>query len=381
MLSSFKTRSLVMTGIGLVLLCTFGAVILAVGGLSDLSGSAVRQASATDIGAQVASLKLMLWGLAGLAFVIGAISVGVVSRAIDQPLAEAVLIAETVASGDLSQEFHTERSGEFGRLLEALGNMEDTLTDLVTRIKDSTDAIAEASGQIDGGNAAIAKATADQADALRSTASRMKELTQVVRSSAERARSASELAQTASGVAARGGEVVDRVVSTMDSISVSSKRIVDIIEVIEGIAFQTNILALNAAVEAARAGEQGRGFAVVAGEVQGLAKKSATAAKEIKTLIMDAVQHVHDGSELVRQAGGTMKEIVHEVRGVNDILGEISSTLVHQSQSIHEVTSAVERMDRVTQDNAALVQRAASASSGMASQAQGLQQLVGSFKV
>jgi methyl-accepting chemotaxis protein len=369
MLSSFKTRSLVMTGIGLVLLCTFGAVILAVGGLSDLSGSAVRQASATDIGAQVASLKLMLWGLAGLAFVIGAISVAVVSRAIDQPLAEAVLIAETVASGDLSQEFHTERSGEFGRLLEALG------------IKDSTDAIAEASGQIDGGNAAIAKATADQADALRSTASRMKELTQVVRSSAERARSASELAQTASGVAARGGEVVDRVVSTMDSISVSSKRIVDIIEVIEGIAFQTNILALNAAVEAARAGEQGRGFAVVAGEVQGLAKKSATAAKEIKTLIMDAVQHVHDGSELVRQAGGTMKEIVHEVRGVNDILGEISSTLVHQSQSIHEVTSAVERMDRVTQDNAALVQRAASASSGMASQAQGLQQLVGSFKV
>ncbi|WP_235835271.1 methyl-accepting chemotaxis protein [Piscinibacter terrae] len=381
MLSSLRTRSLVMIGVGLVLLCTFGAVILAVSGLSDLSGSASRQASAAAIDSQVSSLKWMLYGLAGLAFVIGLASVAIVGRAIDRPLAEAVLIAETVASGDLSQEFHTERGGEFGRLLEALGDMEDTLTDLVTRIKDSTDAIADASGQIDGGNAAISKATADQAEALRNTAARMKELTQVVRGSAERARSASDLAQSASGVAERGGEVVSRVVSTMDSISVSSKRIVDIIEVIEGIAFQTNILALNAAVEAARAGEQGRGFAVVAGEVQGLAKKSATAAKEIKTLIMDAVQHVHDGSELVRQAGGTMKEIVDEVRSVNDILGEISSTLVHQSQSILEVSTAVERMDRVTQDNAALVQRAAAASSGMATQAQGLQQLVGSFKV
>lgn len=377
MLSSFKTRTLVMTSVALVLLCTLAVIILAVNGLSDLAKPAPQLSVAADIG----SLKLMLYGLGCVALVIGVVSVAMIGHAIDQPLAEAVLIAETVASGDLSQEFHTERGGEFGRLLEALGHMEDTLTDLVARIKDSTDAIADASSQIDGGNTAISKAAADQAEALRSTAGRMKELTRVVGSSAERARSASDLAQTASSVATRGGEVVERVVSTMNSINVSSRRIVDIIEVIEGIAFQTNILALNAAVEAARAGEQGRGFAVVAGEVQGLAKKSATAAKEIKTLIMDAVQHVHDGSELVRQAGGTMKEIVDEVRGVNDILGEISATLVHQNQSIQEVTAVVERMDIATQDNATLMQRAACASSSMAVQAQGLQQLVGSFKV
>ncbi len=360
MLSNFKMRSLLMIGMLIVLCFTFAAVALALGD---------------------PSARGWAWGLAAMALLCGVACVVLVGRAIDEPLAEAILIAETVASGDLSQEFHSERGGEFGRLLGVLGDMEDTLTDLVTRIKGTTDAIADASSQIDGGNAAISQRTEEQASALRQTATSMRELTSVVRRNAERARSASGLAQNASGVAERGGNVVERVVTTMDSISVSSKRIVDIIEVIEGIAFQTNILALNAAVEAARAGEQGRGFAVVAGEVQSLAKKSATAAKEIKHLIMDAVQHVQDGSELVRQAGGTMQEIVKEVRGVNDILGEISSTLVHQSDSIDQVSGAVEHMDRVTQDNAALVKHAATASSDMATQAQGLKELVGAFKL
>jgi methyl-accepting chemotaxis protein len=360
MLSHFKTRSLLTIGMLTVLCFTFAAVAVA---MADPSA------------------RGLAWGLAAMALLCGVTCVVVVGRAIDEPLAEAILIAETVASGDLSQEFHTERGGEFGRLLGVLGDMEDTLTDLVTRIKGTTDAIADASRQIDGGNAAISQRTEEQASALRQTATSMRELTSVVRRNAERARSASGMAQNASGVAVRGGDVVEKVVNTMDSISVSSKRIVDIIEVIEGIAFQTNILALNAAVEAARAGEQGRGFAVVAGEVQSLAKKSATAAKEIKHLIMDAVQHVQDGSELVRQAGGTMQEIVKEVRGVNDILGEISSTLVHQSDSIDQVSGAVAHMDRATQDNASLMQNAAAASSDMATQAQGLKELVGAFKL
>jgi methyl-accepting chemotaxis protein len=322
-----------------------------------------------------------LWALGALTLVAAAGFAGLLARAIERPLADAVLIAETVASGDLSQEFTTERGGDFGRLLRALGGMEDTLTDLVTRIRGSTDSIAVAARQIDGGNTDLAQRTEEQAAALQQTSASTKVLTAALKDNADRARSASALAERACGTASRGGAVVTQVVATMDSIGESSRRIVDIIDVIEGIAFQTNILALNAAVEAARAGEQGRGFAVVAGEVQGLAKKSSLAAKEIKSLIGNAVERVHSGAVLVKQAGGTMTEIVDEVVGVDTLLSQIASTLAEQSGAIEQVSRAVGHMDDVTQQNASLVQQAAGASSALAAQSRELQELVGQFRL
>ena len=322
-----------------------------------------------------------LWGLGALALTTAAACVAVLGRAIDRPLDDAVLIAETVASGDLSQEFTTERGGDFGRLLRALGGMEDTLTDLVTRIRGSTDAIAVAARQIDGGNGDLAQRTEEQAAALQQTSASARLLAAGMKDNAGRARQASALAERASGTASRGGAVVGQVVATMDSISESSRRIVDIIEVIENIAFQTNILALNAAVEAARAGEQGRGFAVVAGEVQNLARRTSTAAKEIKTLIGSAVEHVQSGAVLVKQAGGTMTEIVGEVTEVDEILDQIAAALGEQSAAVEQVSASVGHMDDVTQQNAALVQQAAAASSALAVQSRDLQQLVGQFRL
>jgi methyl-accepting chemotaxis protein len=303
------------------------------------------------------------------------------ARSIEAPLAEAVYIAETVAAGDLSQEFETERGGEFGRLLGGMGEMEDMLTDLVTRIKTATDSISEASCQIAAGNTDLSQRTEEQAAALEETASSMSELTSMVRQNTERARAANGLAESASGIAARGGEVVGSVVVTMSAISASSRKITDIIEVIEGIAFQTNILALNAAVEAARAGEQGRGFAVVAGEVRTLAQRSAAAAKEIKLLIDDSVQHVDSGSALVGQAGETMQEIVQAVGRVTSLLGEIAEASEQQSAGIAQVDEAVAQMDTVTQQNAGLVEQAAAASNALAGQAIELQRVVGEFKL
>ncbi|WP_454737555.1 methyl-accepting chemotaxis protein [Cupriavidus necator] len=321
-----------------------------------------------------------------LALAVGALAVAVLAtwwlaRTIEAPLAEAVYIAETVAAGDLSQEFETGRGGEFGRLLGGLGEMEDMLTDLVTRIRTSTDSITEASHQIAAGNTDLAQRTEEQAAALEETASSMGELTSMVRQNTERARAANGLAETASGIAARGGEVVGNVVQTMSAISASSRKVTDIIEVIEGIAFQTNILALNAAVEAARAGEQGRGFAVVAGEVRTLAQRSASAAREIKQLIDDSVQQVDSGSVLVGQAGETMHEIVQAVGSVTALLGEITAASEQQSAGIAQVNEAVAQMDAVTQQNAALVEQAASASQALAGQATELQHVVGEFKL
>jgi methyl-accepting chemotaxis protein len=303
------------------------------------------------------------------------------TRSVAGPLREALHIAETVASGDLSQEFSTDRGGDFGRLLSALGDMEDTLTDLVTRIKASTDSIAVASREIDNGNHDLSQRTEQQAASLQQTAASMGVLTSTVHQTADRARSASALALEASQIAERGGAVVGEVVGQMDSISGSSRKIVDIIEVIEGIAFQTNILALNAAVEAARAGEHGRGFAVVANEVQGLARRSSVAAKEIKQLITDSVEHVDHGAAMVQRAGGTMEEIVGAVRQVSAILGEISQALGEQSQRIAAVDRAVGEMGTVTQQNAGLVQQAASAAASLAEQAGELQKVVGEFRL
>jgi methyl-accepting chemotaxis protein len=323
--------------------------------------------------------ELFALGAIGLVFAVGC-AWGLV-RSIVDPLDEAILIAETVASGDLSQDFETVRGGEFGRLLRALGTMEDTLTELVGRIKTSTDSITVASRDIADGNSHLSQRTEDQAGALEQTASSMEQLTATVKQTADRARSASGLAVNASDVAQRGGKVVDDVVLTMNAISASSKRVVDIIEVIEGIAFQTNILALNAAVEAARAGEQGRGFAVVAAEVRSLAQRSADAAKEIKSLIGDSVEQVESGATLVAQAGATMQEIVQSVRGVTSMLGEISEATAQQSDGIDHVNSAVVQMESGTQQNASLVQQAASAAKALAEQANELQTVVDEFKL
>ncbi|MDB5847055.1 MAG: hypothetical protein JWP29_807 [Rhodoferax sp.] len=330
---------------------------------------------------RIATVRFEMLALGLLALLTGAAFVYGLVRSIVTPLDEAIYIAETVAAGDLSQDFATERGGEFGRLLAALGTMEDTLTDVVGRIKESTDTITVASKDIAAGNTNLSQRTEEQANSLEQTASSMEQLTATVKQTADRARSASSLAVNASGVAQRGGAVVGDVVSTMTAISASSKRIVDIIEVIEGIAFQTNILALNAAVEAARAGEQGRGFAVVAAEVRSLAQRSAEAAKEIKSLIGDSVQQVENGSALVEQAGRTMHEIVESVQSVTAMLGEISDATTQQSIGIEHVNQAVVQMESATQQNAALVEQAASASSALAVQTHQLQTVVDEFKL
>jgi len=369
-------------GVLLALMAALIAVALFhLGSVGQAVQASAQGAAATAVAAEVRSASLQLIGLGVVALVIAAMLAYSLSRSITEPLDEAIHIAETVAAGDLSQEFATERGGDFGRLLGALGTMEDTLTDLVGRIAGSTQAIALASGEIDGGNRHLAERTEQQASSLEQTASSMEELTATVRQNAERAQSASRLAVEASSTAERGGAVVGQVVDTMNAISGSSRKIVDIIQVIEGIAFQTNILALNAAVEAARAGEQGRGFAVVASEVRSLAQRSAVAAREIKELIAGSVTHVQSGSQLVGQAGETMHEIVTSVRSVSAILGEISGALAEQSAGIDQVNQAVSGMDGMTQQNAALVEQASAAATALSEQARQLQTAVGEFKL
>ncbi|VTU26782.1 methyl-accepting chemotaxis protein [Variovorax sp. RA8] len=351
--------------------------------LAALAEQQGRQARATAVELEQAidGARWLLLGLGLLALATGiAWTIGLV-RSIVRPLDEAIFIAETVAAGDLSKEFETERGGEFGRLLRGMGEMEDTLTDVVTRIKESTDSIVTASQQIAVGNQDLSSRTEEQASSLEQTAASMEELTSTVKQNADNARQANQLALSASEVAVKGGSVVDQVVDTMASIHASSKKIVDIIGVIDGIAFQTNILALNAAVEAARAGEQGRGFAVVASEVRNLAQRSAAAAKEIKGLIDDSVGKVDAGTALVGEAGKTMEEIVGSIRRVTDIVGEISAASHEQTQGIEQINQAITQMDQVTQQNAALVEEAAAAASSLQDQAGKLSQVVGTFKL
>ena len=319
--------------------------------------------------------------LTALVLALGALLAWRLTRGIVQPIDEAIRIAETVASGDLSQEFSTERGGDFGRLLRGMGEMEDALTDVVSRIKGSSDSILVASKQIAAGNQDLSSRTEEQASSLEQTAASMEQLTSTVKQNADNARQANQLAVSASEVAVKGGSVVHQVVDTMASIHASSKKIVDIISVIDGIAFQTNILALNAAVEAARAGEQGRGFAVVASEVRNLAQRSAAAAKEIKGLIDDSVGKVDAGSALVGEAGRTMEEIVGSVRRVTDIIGEITAASQEQTSGIEQINQAITQMDQVTQQNAALVEQAAAAAASLQEQAGSLSQVVGVFKL
>ena len=292
----------------------------------------------------------------------------------------AMEVAGLIAAGQLDTVIRT-RGNDKGSLLAAMEAMRASLANIVTQVRSGTDTIATASNQIAAGNLDLSSRTEEQASSLEETASSMEELTSTVRQNADNARQANVLAQSASEVAVRGGAVVAEVVDTMASINDSSRKIVDIIGVIDGIAFQTNILALNAAVEAARAGEQGRGFAVVASEVRNLAQRSAAAAKEIKTLISDSVEKVDAGGKLVDQAGVTMSEIVQSITRVTDIMSEIASASAEQTMGIEQVNSAITQMDEVTQQNAALVEEAAAAAASLQDQAETLAEVVSIFKL
>ncbi|MCO4856517.1 methyl-accepting chemotaxis protein [Herbaspirillum sp. WGmk3] len=289
-------------------------------------------------------------------------------------------IAHRIASGDLASEVNT-KAGDNTSLLFAIKTMRDSLVAIVGKVREGTHSIEQASSEIASGNLDLSSRTEQQAGALEETASAMEELMATVKQNAENAKQASELAISASDVASQGGEVVSRVVTTMEGINDSSRKIVDIISVIDGIAFQTNILALNAAVEAARAGEQGRGFAVVASEVRSLAQRSATAAKEITDLINASVGQISQGSSLVEQAGRTMENVVTSVKRVTDVVAEISSASQEQSHGIGQVNMAVTHMDEATQQNAALVEEAAAAANAMMEQASALAGLVSTFKL
>ncbi|PJI96615.1 methyl-accepting chemotaxis protein [Acidovorax sp. 69] len=377
--------------IGTRLVLAFGSMALLVlllmaVALSGIGGAeqALQGGSAAGVQAAQAHLQSARGWVVGCSvgvFILAVLAVISLRASIVAPLNQAILIAETVASGDLSQEFSSDLQGDFGRLLGALGTMEDTLTDLVSRIKQDADSISTSAADIDHGNADLSRRAEDQVSSLTQTAASMEQLTATVRQNAERASSASNLAVKASAIAGHGGTVVGDVVLTMQAISGSSRKIVDIIQVIEGIAFQTNILALNAAVEAARAGEQGRGFAVVASEVRSLAQRSAVAAREIKALISASVEQVESGAGQVGQAGTTMEEIVTAVGQVSALLGEISIALREQSEAISHVNQAVSHMDGTTQDTAALVQSAVSTATALTAQARDLEQAVGAFRL
>jgi methyl-accepting chemotaxis protein len=311
---------------------------------------------------------------------LGALITRSLTRQLGGEPAYAAEVAERIANGDLHAEVAL-KDGDQSSLLYAMRCMRDRLAAIVTEVRSGTDAIASASQQIAAGNLDLSSRTEEQASALEETASSMEELTSTVKQNADHARQANTLAASASNVAGQGGTVVAQVVDTMAAIDEASRKIVDIIGVIDGIAFQTNILALNAAVEAARAGEQGRGFAVVASEVRNLAQRSAAAAKEIKQLIGDSVSKVEAGSKLVNEAGGTMGEVVTSIQRVADIMGEIASASHEQTAGIEQINQAIVQMDTVTQQNAGMVEEAAAAAEALQAQAAKLADLVSVFKV
>ena len=338
-------------------------------------------ATAKQIDASAVRDTSVISMLTVFAVAFGVLCSWLLTTGITRPLRQALALAETVAAGDLTHTVTTSAKDETGALLTALGNMNNNLVSIVSQVRSGTDSIATASSEIAAGNLDLSSRTEQQAGSLEETASSMEELTGTVKQNADNARQANQLAITAAGIASRGGAVVAEVVATMGSINASSRKIVDIISVIDGIAFQTNILALNAAVEAARAGEQGRGFAVVASEVRNLAQRSSQAAKEIKGLIDDSVSKVDIGAKLVDQAGATMDEVVASVKRVTDIIGEISSASTEQTHGIEQVNQAIVQMDQVTQQNAALVEEAAAAAGSLQDQAHGLAQVVSVFKL
>ncbi|QSX98820.1 methyl-accepting chemotaxis protein [Janthinobacterium sp. PLB04] len=337
--------------------------------------------TAREIDEVAKTSRNLLLTLAVLALGFGVVCAWLLTMGIVRPLRTAVDIARKVADGDLTAQIDASAKDETGQLLLALKDMNTSLLNIVSEVRTGTDSIATSSTQIAAGNQDLSSRTEEQAGSLEETASSMEELTSTVKQNADNARQANQLAASAAQVAVKGGEVVAQVVGTMESINASSNKIVDIISVIDGIAFQTNILALNAAVEAARAGEQGRGFAVVASEVRNLAQRSASAAKEIKTLIGASVEQVNAGSMLVAQAGSTMNDIVDSVQRVSDIITEITAASSEQSVGIDEINRAIGQMDAVTQQNAALVEESAAAAESMQHQAHNLAQVVSVFKL
>ena len=350
-----------------------------INGLTALQKRIVANSSTEVLGdIRNSSWVMLALGLSGLA--LGSVLAYWITRSITVPLRRAVQVAQTVAAGDLGSHIAVAGRDETSELLQALRDMNHNLQNIVSQVRSGTDTIATATSQIAAGNQDLSSRTEEQASALEQTAASMQELAGTVKHNFDSGKHANELAESAAQVAAKGGAVVAQVVDTMEAINASSRKIADIIGVIDGIAFQTNILALNAAVEAARAGEQGRGFAVVASEVRSLAGRSAVAAKEIKELISASVDNVSAGCTLVEQAGSTMDEIVVSVRRVADIMGEISLASQDQTTGIDQINQAMGQMDQVTQSNAALVEEAAAAAQSLEHQAQTLVQVVSVFK-
>jgi len=377
--------ALAFAALGLFVLLIGAVATFRISSIQDHVGPVMSQhaqeAAGYDLQAEVATTSWLIGGLTLTAFVVGGLLALLIVRSITSSLNQALAVARAVSNGDLTREIHAEGRGETAELLMALKQMQDGLSSVIASIRSGAESVSTGATQIASGNQDLSSRTETQASNLQQTAASMEQLTSTVKQSADNAMQANQVASAASEVATKGGRVVGQVVETMGGIQDSSKKIAEIINVIDGIAFQTNILALNAAVEAARAGEQGRGFAVVAGEVRSLAQRSAQAAREIKTLITDSVQRVENGSKLVNVAGVTMGEVVEHVKRVTDLISEVTAASREQSSGIAQVNDAVNQLDQVTQQNAALVEQSAAAAESLKSQAAKLSEVVGAFKI
>ncbi len=336
---------------------------------------------ASEAAAQGANAKIQMIVLAVLATLLAIATGAFITRTITRPINHAMHLAEAVAQGNLTHRLEVDSQDEIGRLLAALKRMIENLHGIVSQVRGGTDTITRASSEVASGNIDLSGRTEQQASSLEETAAAMEQLTSTVKQNADNAQEASRQASNASMVATKGGDAVDEAIQTMSTINASSRKIVDIIGVIDGIAFQTNILALNAAVEAARAGEQGRGFAVVAGEVRSLAQRSAAAAKEIKALIEDSVSHVSTGTAKVEEAGQIIRDVVAGIQNVTNIVSEISASSREQSDGIEQINEAITQMDKATQENASLVEESATAAQALQDQANQLADMVSTFKL
>ena len=344
-----------------------------------LNASSQANVAEAEAAYQLSKWTMLIASIAALG--LGSLIAWLLTRSISRPLAQAVSVAQSVQAGDLGSHIEIKSRDELGQLMTALKGMNDSLVNIVGQVRQGTDTIAVASDEIKRGNMDLSQRTEQQAGSLQETASAMEQMTSAVKQNSDNATQANRLADNASQVAARGGAAVSRVVDTMQAISDSSRKIVDIISVIDGIAFQTNILALNAAVEAARAGEQGRGFAVVAAEVRTLAQRSATAAKEIESLINESVSKVAVGEKQVSEAGSTMHEVVESIKSVSHIMHDISAASSEQTMGIEQINRAIALIDETTQQNAALVEQAAAAAASMQQQTVALTDVVSVFKL